>query len=228
MLRFLISQLLICYGEPQSALETCAEKYFYNTCCRTNRTLIYYDGIPQPTVEDLLKTLHGILEEIKETVLVIDALDECIDQDELLEILDTIFSWDINGLRIFISSRATPGISGLLDSRATASVEAKSEIVDGDIKTFIQEQVVKHPKLRKWPISLRNKIQNTLTNGAGGMLRWVDCQLSILGKCVTIRGVKKAPKTLPKTLSETYSLTLLSTDECYWDYAILILLLFAI
>ncbi|KAI4866091.1 ankyrin repeat-containing domain protein [Hypoxylon rubiginosum] len=226
MLRSLISQLSSWNGEPPGALEKCAADHFYKS--RYASSDRFHDGIAQPSKEDLINILRGVTEELEDVILVIDALDECIDQYELLEHLDSMLSWNTKGLRIFLSSRNTPLITSILDSKATLAVGAESANVGEDIKTFVQGQLKTHPKLRKWPASLRNEIHNTLTTGAHGMFRWVDCQLSTLGKCITTRDVKKALKALPKTLSETYASSLRSIDEAHWDYAIRILMFLAL
>ncbi|XXG99472.1 hypothetical protein Hte_005811 [Hypoxylon texense] len=229
MLRSLISQLSSWNGEPPGALEKCAaEKFYKSSYAKSDRLATYRDGVAQPSDEDLINILRGITEELEDVILVIDALDECIDQHELIEHIDPILSWNTKGLRIFLSSRNTPVIASVLDTKATLTVRAESTNVGEDIKTFVQDQLKTHPKLRKWPASLRNEIHDTLIDGAHGMFRWVDCQLSILGKCITTRDVKKTLKALPKTLSETYTSALRSIDEAHWDYAIRILMFLAI
>ncbi|KAI0161909.1 ankyrin repeat-containing domain protein [Hypoxylon sp. FL1284] len=230
MLRSLISQLSSWNGEPPEALEECAVHHFKRSRYTRSDSLgeSHRDGMAQPSSSDLINILRGISEELGDTILVIDALDECIDQDLLLEHLDAMLSWNAKGLRIFMSSRNTPAISSILESKAVHTAGAESNNVGEDIQIFVQEQLKSHPKLRKWPPSLRNEIHDTLTAGAQGMFRWVDCQLTILGKCITTRDVKKALKALPKTLSETYTIALRSIDETHWDYAVRILMFLAI
>ena len=127
-------------------------------------------------------------------------------------------------MHIFLASRRTADIAAYLDWKAVYTVEARIEDVGRDIDCFIQEQLGIYPKLRKWSASLRDEIRDSLVSGAGGMFRWVDCQLGILEKCVTIKDVRKAIKGLPKLLSETYALTLDSIDEHHLEYAVKILM----
>jgi hypothetical protein len=152
-------------------------------------------------MQDLVEILRGIAEEYDDTYIVVDALDECMNQGKLLGILDNILAFQADGLHIFLASRRTADIAAALDSKVAYTVEARSEDVGRDIDSFVQEQLGTHPKLRKWPASLRNEIQDSLVSGAGGMFRWVDCQLGILGKCVTIKDARKALKGLPRSLS---------------------------
>ncbi|KAI1084890.1 ankyrin repeat-containing domain protein [Whalleya microplaca] len=228
MLRSLVAQLSYWNGEPPDSLRECAVKHFSATRYRGNSSSFYRDSIAQPSGDDLINILHGITTEFDETYLVIDALDECIDQFELLEILYYMLSWNTKGLHIVLCSRITPGIASILEPKVMHAIEAGSENVDNDIDTFIQEQLAAHPKLRKWPNRLRDEIRDVLISSAHGMFRWVDCQISSLSKCATARDVKKALKTLPKSLSEAYTSTLRNIDEAHWDYAIKMLMLLAI
>ena len=224
MLRSLISQLSAWKGKPPKALARCAKGHFSTTRYGCDGLAVYRDGIAQPPIHDLVKILRGIAEEYDETYIVVDALDECMNQGELLGILDNILAFQADGLRVFLASRRTAAIAAILDSKVAYTVEARSEDVGRDIENFVQEQLGTHPKLRKWPASLRNEIQDSLVSGAGGMFRWVDCQLEILGKCVTIKDVRKSLKGLPKSLLETYALTLDRIDEHHWEYAVKILM----
>jgi ankyrin repeat protein len=228
MLRSLVTQLSAWKGKPPAALADCARKHFGTTRYRGDGLAVYRDGIAQPPTHDLVQILRGIAEEYDEIYLVLDALDECMDQEELLGILESMLAWQAEGLRIFLTSRHTPDIAAVFDSKVAYIIEAGIENVSRDIELFIQEQLEGHPKLRKWPAGLRSEIQNSLMSGAQGMFRWVDCQVGILGKCITTKDVRKSLKALPKSLSETYTSTLAGIEECHWEYAIRILMWLAI
>ncbi|KAI1759776.1 hypothetical protein GGR53DRAFT_470994 [Hypoxylon sp. FL1150] len=231
MLRSLISQLASWNGGAPDALEKSAVEYILK--CKgfadyPDYIVKYHDGIAQPTSEDLINILRGIAEELGDLILVIDALDECVCQQELLEHLDSMLSWNTNGLRIFLTSRDTSSIASTLDSKVTHTMGIRGTNMDKDIKSFVQGQLKTHPGLRRLPVSLRNQIQKTLTTETHGVFWWVDCQLSVLGRCKTARDVEKALKALPKTLSETYTSALCSIDEAHWNYAIGILMFLAV
>jgi hypothetical protein len=224
MLRSLVSQLSAWKGKLPKALASCAETHFATTRYHGDGLAIYRDGIAQSPIHHLVDVLQGIAEEYDDTCLVVDGLDECINQEELLRILDNILTFQPDGLHIFLSSRRTADIAAVLDPKVAYSVEAGSEDVGADICSFVQDQLGTHPKLRKWHASVRNEIQDSLISGASGMFRWVDCQLGMLGKCVTMKDIRKALKGLPKSLSETYELTLDGIDEHHWEYAVKILM----
>lgn len=166
MLRSLVSQLSSWKGKPPEALASCAKRHFHSTYRRRWSDLdAYRDGIAQPPIKDLVEILRGIAEEYADTYLVVDALDECLDQEALLGILDNILAFQADGLRIFLASRRTAHIAAVLDSSIAYPLEAKCEDVGRDIYSFVQEQLGTHPKLRKWPVSLRNEMQDSLVSG---------------------------------------------------------------
>lgn len=86
-------------GKPPKALSRCAREHFRTTYRGDGDELaVYRDGISQPTTQDLVEILRGIAEEYDDTYIVVDGLDECLDQGELLEILNDILSFQEDGL----------------------------------------------------------------------------------------------------------------------------------
>ena len=49
----------------------------------------------QPTSDTLLLALQQMIREFGETYIIVDALDECKDREELLEGIRTIASWEL-------------------------------------------------------------------------------------------------------------------------------------
>ncbi|RCI10929.1 hypothetical protein L249_5166 [Ophiocordyceps polyrhachis-furcata BCC 54312] len=231
MLRSLVSQLSAWKGEPPAALEKGAENYhpyddaipFLHYKGRENTRF----GVGQPNTYDLVKILLGIGLEFGQVYLVLDALDECFDREELLRILPSILGGE-TGFRVFVTSRHMADIAAVLSSHAASSLEAVMEDVDRDIDTFVRDRLTNHPKLSKWRPQVRNEIQASLVSGAKGMFRWADCQINTLGKCFNLRELRKAIRKLPKSLSDTYQQALLKVDENHWEYAIRTLMWLAV
>ena len=215
---------------------------------RRNDTMPTPHGEPsQPSTEELLGTLRDCIRELQQSkpqghdvFIILDALDECSDREELLQCLGEMLAWhqnklaseDCGSFRIFLTSRHIPDIAQFLDGYDQKSVASgslrscclSSDLVQGDIKTFVQSQLASNPRLRRWPPELRKEIQTSLTDGARGMFRWADCQLAMLQKCATVRAIRKALASLPQSLSETYAQTLLGIEPFYRLYAVRILL----
>ncbi|RDA83893.1 hypothetical protein CP532_3366 [Ophiocordyceps camponoti-leonardi (nom. inval.)] len=232
MLRSLVSQLSAWKGEPPAALENGAEHYYpYDDAI----PFLHYKGrentrfgVGQPNTDDLVKILLGIGLEFGEVYLVLDALDECFDREELLRIFPSILSNSEAGFRVFITSRHVSDIAAVLNSHVTSSLEAMTENVDRDIDTFARYRLTNHSKLSKWRPEVREEIQASLVGGSKGMFRWADCQLSVLGKCLNLRDLRKVIRKLPKSLSDTYEQALLRIDDDHWQYAIRIFMWLAV
>lgn len=58
-----------------------------------------------PSVDMLLDILRRILEELRETYIVLDALDECADRANLMDMLETVAGWQVGGLHTILTSR---------------------------------------------------------------------------------------------------------------------------
>jgi ankyrin repeat domain-containing protein 50 len=230
MLRSLVSQLSARKdGLPAALTQRAQELFSLVTGRRLTRDLLpaerpSQNGVAQPLLEDLVEILHGIIKESSHTYIVIDALDECADQDELLPVLNALFTAEEDGLCIFLASRHTWSIAEAIESKMAYVVKAGYEQVCGDIEQFVRCRVRNHPRLGRWPTKLADEIRQVLLEGAEGMFRWVICQLELLERCVTIRDVRKTLKGMPMSLFDTYTSCLGRIDSYHWEYAIKILL----
>ncbi|PVH67502.1 ankyrin, partial [Cadophora sp. DSE1049] len=164
-----------------------------------------------------------MLNEFGETFIVLDALDECKEKEELLLLLESLTSWGAGNLHILATSRRERDIEEALESLTTSEICLQSALVDNDIRTHLSERLQNDPKLKRWPANVRGEIKDTLMEGAQGMFRWVVCQLDVLRKCLKLDALRKALKSLPKTLDETYARILLGIDEDYRQDAFRIL-----
>ena len=76
----------------------------------------YASGTPPP--QELLQVLKGMLCKCNRAYIVVDALDECTDQDELFELLDSIRDWKLECLSLLVTSRDEPDIRECVDPTA--------------------------------------------------------------------------------------------------------------
>lgn len=126
-------------------------------------------GAKQPTKDMLLATLRGMLQELRECFIVLDALDECRELEELLLSIEEILSWDIKGLHLICSSRRERQIEETLDVLIPRQVSIMNTLVDADIGLLVHDQLEKDSSLRKWPVTVKSEIQAALTQGSQGM-----------------------------------------------------------
>lgn len=121
---------------------------------------------PQDTVQELLcKTLGTI----GSTYIVLDALDECTERDDLLDFLKSLVQLKLAGLRILATSRREWDIEEPLRSVSDYNINIQSAIVDEDIRTYIEARLVTDPKLKKWPANVHIEILEQLMEKADGM-----------------------------------------------------------
>lgn len=126
----------------------------------------------QPTVDSLMATFQHMLQCFKHIFILLDALDECKEREDLLELLEIISSWHVEELHILATSRkGKEDIEESLESLITFQVGVDGDLVDADIHTYICERLRNNAQLRKWPERLRMEIEAALVEGAHGM--WV-------------------------------------------------------
>jgi Cdc6-like AAA superfamily ATPase len=127
-----------------------------------------------PTIGELLKMLRELLEDGScQSYIVLDALDECTSQDELLEILEKIASWNINNLHLLLTSRPEPDIKYAMEAIVPSQmcICLQTELVNADIRKYVSQRLLEDRKLKKWkrdPKS-QNQIETKLAEGAQGM-----------------------------------------------------------
>ncbi|KAH8657573.1 ankyrin repeat-containing domain protein [Tricladium varicosporioides] len=182
-----------------------------------------HDGRQQPTKDALLLALQHMLRNFQRTFIILDALDECKEREELLGFLEHSMNWKFENLHVLTTSRRERDIEETLTYLATDQICIQSALISADIQTHICEQLQNDPKLKKWPINVQREIEKTLMDGAHGMFRWVVCQLDALRKCLKLNALRKALHSLPKTLDDTYARILYSIDEEYSQDAFTIL-----
>lgn len=127
------------------------------------------NGLKQPAANALVLTLRQILGAFEQVFIVIDALDECQDRAELLELVKTISKWQLENLHVLATSRRERDIEESLEPLVTDQISIQSKVVDSDIRTYISERLQKDLKLRKWPANVKTEIEDTLMAKADGM-----------------------------------------------------------
>ncbi|KAK5563056.1 hypothetical protein LTR43_011324, partial [Exophiala xenobiotica] len=174
-------------------------------------------GIPPVSV--LLEYLRQAVVRARHTCILLDALDESpidISRAEVLSVIDTIQQWQVPGLHLLVTSRDVPDIRDHLQipaSQQTAEhISLKNDDVQQDISRFVAFQVDHDRQLQRWG-DHREKIKDHLTQQAGGVFRWVECQLRSLCKypCI-VSHLKKWLSALPPSLDATYERMLCSIE----------------
>ena len=175
-----------------------------------------------PPTDELLEVLRHMLQNFRRAYIVVDALDECRDQEELLEIIETVRSWKMESLCILVTSRDEPDIRNALALGRDQEVPLHNSEVDKDIALSIAETLGKDPKLQEWS-DIFPEIEASLKEGANGMFRWVECQFQTLRGYPSRAEVRRALNELPEDLDKTYERILRRVPQKYCDYALRVL-----
>jgi hypothetical protein len=122
-------------------------------------------------METLVTGIGSFLSEKLGSFLVVDALDECLEEDErpiFYQAISNIQSLALD-TRILITSRALPDITTGIEKLSPIIMNMSMDEVDSDIRIFVHSTLEKDPKLSKWSLKIRQEIENTLTEKSGGM-----------------------------------------------------------
>ncbi|KAL7266228.1 hypothetical protein RUND412_011235, partial [Rhizina undulata] len=154
------------------------------------------------------KLIQQLSKAFEQTVIVVDALDECNKESryKLLVALKKLCSTE--GLKIFLTSRNDDDIRLELENESEVFIQPSDN--SGDIKIFVEREVEKYISTKKLlsgnvPLELKQTIIDTLIEGANGMFLWVRFQIEHICKEKLEPAIRKALQRLPKDLKATYS-----------------------
>ena len=126
------------------------------------------NGKQQPSHDALIEALQRMLRVAPVSYILIDALDECVDRDDLLRLIHSITGWG-KGVQILVTSRKDRDIDLVLNVCATYQLNVQNEDVDADIRLYIRKQVRDDTRLSLWPEHVQQDIEHRLSSGANGM-----------------------------------------------------------
>jgi hypothetical protein len=159
MLRSLICQLLRRFTTFPSSLESLF--------------LLHENGRQQPSSDELLKSLRQLIQGFAQAYVVLDALDECSQRSELMELLTNMGRWQLHNGHVIVTSRRERDIESVMlkissrQSHMCLGIEA----IDEDIRQYVRRRLSGDKTLSKWrkDIILRQEIETTLIHGSKGM-----------------------------------------------------------
>lgn len=127
----------------------------------------------QPQIQNLKMTLRFVLSESKQSFLIIDALDECIDEcgtrKEILTFLAELSDWALPQVHVLVTSRPEPDIQKSLASlKRLKSICIQTRQQD-DIEKYVKSVLTTDSDLAKWSVEVKGEIQDTLTRNSAGM-----------------------------------------------------------
>ncbi|KAK3987515.1 hypothetical protein QBC44DRAFT_351772 [Cladorrhinum sp. PSN332] len=159
------------------------------------------NGSQQPNTEDLIGSLQALTKNSKMVFVVLDALDECIDKQQLIKCMETFTGPYLRNLHILVTSRPDPEFQRWIPSRIGQEncVRLDIEAIDHDIRCYVTATLQEsHDFVDK---ELSEELQEQIRRKAA-------CQLKALAECTTPYDIKNALSSLPRDLNETYDRTL--------------------
>ncbi|KAI5357718.1 Putative NACHT nucleoside triphosphatase, heterokaryon incompatibility [Septoria linicola] len=171
-----------------------------------------------PHAEVLETILTSAIKQFDEVFLLLDALDECAEDNEerrnLLDFLDRLAQANSN-LKIFATSRLSMDIKASMEVLGAAPFHVDVHAVNADIRDYVKNELSRDRKLNGLDDRMKAMIRDTLAQKAEGMFRWAICQLQELKKLKSTKPkrLSEALTTLPRTLDETYERMLVRIEE---------------
>lgn len=125
----------------------------------------------QPSLECLYSVLRQLLAKFERVYVVIDALDECTEVSTLLDWIKDFTSWDEfkSHLHLLVTSGDKPHIQECLKALSTIQVCMERNVVDPDIRNFINCQLQSDRTTKRWSEEKRKGIQEDVLEGSQGM-----------------------------------------------------------
>lgn len=131
------------------------------------------NGQRQPSIHALLEALRSMIQEFPQVYIVLDALDECAQRVELMEKLKAMAGWQLQNLRLLVTSRKERDIESYLYSFVDDEnrICLESTLVDKDIQRYVQQRLSTDESLYKWrkDYAVEQEIEAKLKEGARGM-----------------------------------------------------------
>jgi hypothetical protein len=131
------------------------------------------NGKRQPPLHTLLEVTWQAMQEFTQVYVILDALDECTERLELMDMLETVAGWKLDSLHLLVTSRKERDIETCLESyiREEDTVCLERDVVDQDIQRYVQHRLGVDKGLAKWnkDAAIRQEIEEALMHGARGM-----------------------------------------------------------
>ena len=130
--------------------------------------------------------------------IIIDALDECQDPNQLTDGLKELST--LRSMRVIVTSRKESHLHNELNS--VSSIEIAPEDIDADIAAFVEAKVEASSRLSH--PSVRELVIKKLCTAHDGMFLWVYLVLKELKSCISMAQVQDALAKLPTGLDGIY------------------------
>ena len=119
--------------------------------------------------EYLVGIIEDLLKEFQDVHIVIDALDECEQNEEVLRWIEGLLEKKHDRLHVLVSSRQDYHFQLELERLASLMLKLDQQTFAKDIEIYIHERLGTDPRMKKWPSDVRDDIKQSLVSNAGGL-----------------------------------------------------------
>ncbi len=155
-----------------------------------------------------MELLSAVLQDtsLSETVIVLDALDECEESSRslLVESMKSIASQ--SKVKVLVTSRSIPAMK--IEPSIKMNMDYLNEHIDSDINHYVTTAVKDLTRERKLPVQLESEITSKLLGFPSKSFLWVQLALQSIAKSLTLRILRNKLDRLTPSLSDLYSETL--------------------
>jgi hypothetical protein len=113
------------------------------------------------------------VQDFTQVYVVLDALDECTQRSDLMDVLETVAGWRLDNLHLVMTSRKERDIESSLEGfvKEEDTICLQRDVVDLDIQRYVQQRLSNDKSLAKWnkDAAIRQEIEAALMRGARGM-----------------------------------------------------------
>jgi hypothetical protein len=91
-----------------------------------------------------------MIKEFNQVFIILDALDECKDREELVESIYEIIGWGLQMLHILATSRKEKEIEDGFDLTDEQKINIQGDLIESDIRAYIYAMFQTNKKLKRW------------------------------------------------------------------------------
>ncbi|KAI9663929.1 MAG: hypothetical protein M1821_007420 [Bathelium mastoideum] len=175
-------------------------------CPHATRSMNHSGGAEASSCRQLSNLFYDLLACFRESLVVIDAIDECCLEERalLMETLNELLA-SAGNMRLLIFSRAEPDIKRALASCPSYAIRVQDTVLD--ISRFVSESLAKPGAFQlNVQLPLKAEVQKNLCQNACGNFLWVRLMVDVFKSQPfgDYNDIRDAVSTLPRGLPEIY------------------------
>lgn len=131
--------------------------------------------VTQPEMQEWTSVLRELLSMRGEFYVVIDALDECREEDFLIDSIKALVQQSVKSTRWLFTRQISEDVASSLRAADVLDIDIESVAVNRDIATYLQATLENDNKLQTFGAKAKNLIRSEIHGKAGGMLVLTIC-----------------------------------------------------